>query len=450
MLYEKKMLILSGDGKGVVMIEKSANGVRFSLRTFDMPTCDGLKAGVVTRSAVFVRDLPDTLNPAAVFTVDAGEIDELHFAVFDKSLRLYGTNTKRMWESNLMDLLNKHDRRSPVLGGAPTVTALPPIAQKPRVLPMPDGTGIPQSRLAIYGDEAISDSDFYTPFDIGSRMPEVDSFLDSPRVLDGLAPRVVPTHELPVTETTAAGSDPETTATVEAADRAEIISEESEQEDFVAQEKTAEENTEGIEEQEIAEEQIHSEKEEREITVEQSREEIKEKETTIENTEENKIEAETQARKEAAASGEFAVRGDMPWELTAWWIKNRTKRTPVVRVEQVKKVTPNENVKFLRETEFFERARKDIDILFKNAEKDKTLAELLPDIEWVKVGFDGHVISVGRSGNTFLCYAVEGEYEKNSPLGAEAQWLPLKRNIPTGKGYWLIFQNLVNGEIIAN
>lgn len=437
MLYEKKMLILSGDGKGVVMIEKSANGVRFSLRTFDMPTCDGLKAGVVTRSAVFVRDLPDTVNPAAVFTVDAGEIDELHFAVFDKSLRLYGTNTKRMWESNLMDLLNKHDRRSPVLGGAPTVAALPPIAQKPRVLPMPDGTGIPQSRLAIYGDEAISDSDFYTPFDIGSRMPEVDSFLDSPRVLDGLAPRVVPTHELPVTEATAAVvSSPETTATVEAADHVEIISEESEEEDSVTQDETADENNEVMEKQEITEEQ--------------SSEEIEEQKMVVEKTDAEEIEAETQARKEASASGEFVVRGDMPWELTAWWIKSRTKRTPVVRVEQVKKVTPNDNVKFIRETEFFERVRKDIDLLFKNAEKDKTLAELLPDIEWVKVGFDGHVISVGRSGNTFLCYAVEGEYEKTSPLGSEAQWLPLKRNIPTGKGYWLIFQNLVNGEIIAN
>lgn len=447
MLYEKKMLILSGDGKGVVMIEKSANGVRFSLRTFDMPTCDGLKAGVVTRSAVFVRDLPDTVNPAAVFTVDAGDIDELHFAVFDKNLRLYGTNTKRMWESNLMDLLNKHDRRSPVLGGAPTVAALPPIAQKPCVLPMPDGTGIPQSRLAIYGDEAISDADFYTPFDIGSRMPEVDSFLDSPRVLDGLAPRIVPTHELPVTEATAAGFDPETTATVEAAGHEEITSEE---EDIETPEETEEEKTEQIEEQEIEDEQIRSDKDVQEMTVEQSREKIKEQEAPAEKTHTEDIMAEAQAQKEAAASGGFVVRGDMPWELTAWWIKNRTKRTPIVRAEQVKKIVPNENVKFLRETEFFERARKDIDILFKNAEKDKTLAELLPDIEWVKVGFDGHIISVGRSGNTFLCYAVEGEYEKTSPLGSEAQWLPLKRNIPTGKGYWLIFQNLVNGEIIDN
>ena len=124
MLYEKKMLILSGDGKGVVLIEKSAQGVKFSLRTFDMPRCDDLKAGIVTRTSVFVRDLPSGNNPAAVFSVNAGNIDELHFAVFDKHLRLYGTNGKRMWEANLMDLLNKNDRRAPVLTGTPAA-ALP-------------------------------------------------------------------------------------------------------------------------------------------------------------------------------------------------------------------------------------------------------------------------------------------------------------------------------------
>ncbi|MDE6401962.1 MAG: hypothetical protein K2L54_05040, partial [Clostridiales bacterium] len=196
MLYEKKMLILSGDGKGVVLIEKSAHGVRFSLRTFDMPTCDELKAGIITRTAVFVRDLPSGDNPAAVFTVDAESIDELHFAVFDRHLRLYAKNRKRMSEPNLMDLLNKNDRRAPVLAGTPTA-ALPPIAPRPQVLPMPDGTGIPQSRLAIYGDEAIAESDFYTPLDLQSRMPEVDSLLESPRGLDGRAPRVVPPPNVP-------------------------------------------------------------------------------------------------------------------------------------------------------------------------------------------------------------------------------------------------------------
>ncbi|MDE6294148.1 MAG: hypothetical protein K2L88_05965, partial [Clostridiales bacterium] len=81
---------------------------------------------------------------------------------------------------------------------------------------------------------------------------------------------------------------------------------------------------------------------------------------------------------------------------------------------------------------------------------DEKLCALLPDISWVKVPIDNHVISVGRGGNDFLCYAVSGTYEKTSPLGDEAQWLPENKSIPTGKGYWLIFQSLKDGKIIGN
>ncbi|MDE7108221.1 MAG: hypothetical protein K2O39_07850, partial [Clostridiales bacterium] len=91
MLYEKKMLILSGEGKGVVLVEKSAKGLRFSLSTFDMPTCGELKAGVITPHAVYVRDLPKRDNPSSVFILEGTEADNLHFAVFDTKLRLYGT-----------------------------------------------------------------------------------------------------------------------------------------------------------------------------------------------------------------------------------------------------------------------------------------------------------------------------------------------------------------------
>ena len=151
-----------------------------------------------------------------------------------------------------------------------------------------------------------------------------------------------------------------------------------------------------------------------------------------------------------AARAEESYDGDMPWALAARWLKNRTKRMPLVRKENVRKTPVNDSVRFLRKSDFFERARADIDKLFANAEKDKELGDLLTDMEWVKVSFDGHKISVGRAGNAFLCYAVGGVYEKVSPLGDEAQWLPSQRETPTGNGYWLIFQNLADGRIIKN
>lgn len=466
MLYEKKMLILSGDGKGVVLIEKSAGGVRFSLRTFDLPKCGGLKAGIVTRDSVFVRDLPDTADPASVFSIETTDIDVLHFAVFDDRLRLYGTNSKRMWEANIMDLLVRHDRRAPVLDGTPTA-ALPPIANKPEVLPMPDGTGIPQSRLAIYGDDALAENDFYTPLDIGSRMPAVDKFLDEPRVLDGLAPRIVPPPNIPARELPQYESVGASIAqTSESAEVAAIAEKDMIEQDASAADASCE-PVDRIENDGVGVLPVDLSEtaaaESATVDVAKADEDTGSRETA------NRAECESVIVEEASATtgpvrASFAVAqnaaeetaaadaaltvGDRPCELTARWLKNRTKRMPTVYKETVKKPTANDRVKFLRESSFFERARHDIDTIFNNARKDETLSALLPDITWVRVDLDGHSISVGRSGNAFLCYAVAGGYEKISPLGDEAQWLPTQRDAPTGNGYWLIFQNLNDGEII--
>ncbi|MDE5593586.1 MAG: hypothetical protein K2I75_06615, partial [Clostridiales bacterium] len=112
--------------------------------------------------------------------------------------------------------------------------------------------------------------------------------------------------------------------------------------------------------------------------------------------------------------------------------------------------TPTPHLTPISDISFIERSSYDIEKLFDSAERDDKLSSLLPDISWVKVPIDGHIISVGRGGNDFLCYAVTGTYEKTSPLGDEAQWLPENKAIPTGKGYWLIFQSLKDGEIIGN
>ncbi|MDE5563080.1 MAG: hypothetical protein K2J01_05995 [Clostridiales bacterium] len=406
MLYEKKMLILSGEGKGVVLIEKSAKGLRFSLSTFDMPTCGELKAGVITPRAVYVRDLQQRDNPSSVFIVDGVEADNLHFAVFDTKLRLYGTNGKRMWEANVMDLLTKNDRRAPVLD-KPMLAALPPISTPPKVLPMPDGTGIPQSRLEIYGDEQLAESNFYTHIDMSSRMPVVDRFLDTPRVLetpsilDGLAP---------VLEKSAM-TEAETTAITDADDG-----------DLENVDMLEVDNTDNVNDED-------------------------------EQTEQAERAEQTVMPAAAATADSVAIGygGSRPCELAARFLKTRsTRELKGGQAPAVKPITPKPQVKPLREISFIERAAADIDKLFNAAEKDEKLAALLPDINWVKVPIDGHIISVGRGGNDFLCYAVTGTYEKTSPLGDEAQWLPENKAIPTGKGYWLIFQSLKDGEIVGS
>ena len=421
MLYEKKMLILSGDGKGVVLIEKSARGVRFSLSTFDMPVCGVLKAGVITPQAVHVRDLPQRENPSSVFILDIDRLDNLHFAVFDDRLRLYGTNGKRMWESNVMDLLCKNDRR-PQNDDRMPLGALPPIAEMPKVLPMPDGTGLPQSRLALYGDEAIAESNFYTPLDIPSRMPIVDKFLDEPRLLDGLAPRIMPKSAPIEAETTAVIDVEPTDAQPEPAQQVETKLAEN-----IEPEQPTE--TETIEKPETV-------KAAESVTGESPVEKV-----DVKTLDDNNV---------MSAAAATVTAKEMPWALQARWIKSRGKRGVRFSTSEVKPIAGGAKVKPLREVSFIERAAADIDKLFAGAEKDDKLTSLLPDLQWVKVPTDGHIISVGRGGNDFLCYAVTGTYQKTSPLGDEAQWLPENKSIPTGKGYWLIFQSLKDGNIIIN
>ena len=387
MLYEKKMLILSGEGKGVVLIEKSAKGLRFSLSTFDMPTCGELKAGVITPRAVYVRDLPKRDNPSSVFIVEGADADNLHFAVFDTKLRLYGTNGKRMWEANVMDLLTKNDRRAPIQD-KPMLAALPPITTPPKVLPMPDGTGIPQSRLEIYGDEQLAESNFYTHIDMSSRMPVVDKFLDTPRaietpsILDGLAP-VLEKSAITEAETTAITDDD--SGDMEDVDMPEVDNADN----------------------------------------------MNDSPEPAEQTEQTVMPAAAATTDSAAA----IYGGSRPCELAARWLKTRsTRELKGGQAPAVKPIAPKPQVKPLREISFIERAAADIEKLFSSAEKDDKLSALLPDISWVKVPIDGHIISVGRCGNDFLCYAVTGTYEKTSPLGDEAQCCPKTKLSPQAKG----------------
>lgn len=490
MLFEKKMLILSGDGKGVVLIEKNAHGATFSLRTFDLPAYGPLKAGLVTRTAVYVRDLPDGNDPAVTFTVPLDSISNIHFAVFDRRLRLYGSDTKKMWEANLMDLLVKHDRRPEIVTPLPVLPPIQPISPKPEVLPLPDGTGIPQSRLSNYGDEAIADSDFYTPINdrLSERMREVDSFLSTPRVSDTLAPRVLP-HEKEIEQNEAASAADEktTVSSVVSADEIDEIEtvdentyESAEIRGEVARSEEEEDTSEAVEQLDLNTEELAQPSEEIEQTAAvppienietevdtavdttpvappQKKEEVEERPQNVEapdNGERQKPEktdiASGMVREFLAEAAAVEDTPAMPWEEIARWLKKRSHRELVVKKQRVRSAPVVQKVRQLRECAFFERTHANIETLFGSAPKDGELKKLLPEMEWIKVEFDGHAISVGKLGNELLCYAVKGGYEKNSPLGNEAQWLPKDKNMPTGKGFWLIFQNLSTGEIIVS
>lgn len=452
MRYEKKMLILSGEGKGVVLLEKSGLGVKFALRTFGVPSSADLNAGIVTPNSVFVRALPSTPDPSAVFYIDVPSLDELHFAVFDTKLRLYGAIGAKMWESNLMDLLLKHAH--PITTSSmPTPTALPPLSEKPKSLPLPDGTGLPQSRLSIYGDDALADNNFYTPFDINSRMREVDGFLDKPRILDGLAPTVTPAAA-PATQTDednkVIADDVDTNSETEVETESEA---ENDNEEIITEKKA--DTDEEIDEAAASLAFDIDRGLPDDIDDEDSTVQVDMETTATQNISQERIVEEMASTNtmQAAVDNQPATnkpfKYEKPWELAARWLESQCSREPIVRATAVKKVKPKTEIRTIREADFFERCRADVEKLFADAPADEELCKLLPDLKWVKVAMGGHSISVGRDGDMLLCYAVLGSYEKVSPLGAEAQWLPRLKTAPTGKGYWLIFQSLSTGEVVC-
>lgn len=100
---------------------------------------------------------------------------------------------------------------------------------------------------------------------------------------------------------------------------------------------------------------------------------------------------------------------------------------------------------------FFERNGDEIERLFKGTRED-VLEKLLPGSRWVRINYDnsGRFYVIGLIGKEFLCYGVPAEYTPQPPeeLKGYCWWLPLTPDKPEGKGYWIMYQNLVTGETV--
>lgn len=471
MLYEKKLIILSGSGKGVVLVERSAKGVKFSLRTFDMAVKVSLRVGVITPERVFVRDLPERQNPSLVFYVDDMPIDKIHFAVFDSEIVLYGATCQRMWESNVLSLVTAAEKKSKIL---PSITRMPPQAAitPPQTAP---------SISADYRDDTLAAADFYTTLDFTSRMTEVESFLDGKRILNGLSPTVTPSVNSEV------GADvyPQTLSTTQiehcdnikdnCADLVEtsidvgVVTDDCSQAKpnaFVFDENDNKSSSRS--EKCIIKEQVTCGDNENAKcqSVNSGENAMQDDDCDISVAPQNLTEKKGEGEYKGQSTAEQAVtdydnskqplsindivRSEKytPAALQARYMSSLSKRK--IKPEEVAFVPPIAEVAAVKRIESRTALdKKDIELLFSAGERDVELATLLPELEFVKVNIEGGTVSVGKTRDgAFLCYAVAASYEKQSPLGKEAQWLPRLKTAPCGKGYWLIFQNVSTGEVI--
>lgn len=147
---------------------------------------------------------------------------------------------------------------------------------------------------------------------------------------------------------------------------------------------------------------------------------------------------------ESEATADSGVKADDSVGIRASVFRKIEREEDVFRVESA---AASERVSGRKGT-FLERSGEEIERLF-DGERVRELEELIPMSKWAKINYDSsRYYVVGMIGNDYLCYGIPAQYtpEPPSELKGYCWWLPLKGDEPQGKGYWIMYQNLVTGE----
>lgn len=115
--FEKKLVILSGKaGRGTVQLERNGMGSFVTVNVFSLPdlTAGEYALGVKTATTAFRREVGSLGRIKSRFALPEGDYAAVHFVLFrtyDEEPVLYGTGeSRKMWESNLMDGLRRKGR----------------------------------------------------------------------------------------------------------------------------------------------------------------------------------------------------------------------------------------------------------------------------------------------------------------------------------------------------
>lgn len=116
-----------------------------------------------------------------------------------------------------------------------------------------------------------------------------------------------------------------------------------------------------------------------------------------------------------------------------------------------------ENEAFIRgrELSYYEQVSDQIEKLFTEGTRETELEGLMPHTKWVRVDFsgDGRFYVVGLVGDKpdYICYGLPADYTPEPPdeISGYCGWLPLDVKNPQGKGYWLLYQDADTGESVT-
>ncbi len=104
---------------------------------------------------------------------------------------------------------------------------------------------------------------------------------------------------------------------------------------------------------------------------------------------------------------------------------------------------------------YYDQVKKELDGLFERYPAEEELARSIPCSRWAKINFSAqkyYVVGViGEEARVkYICYGVPAE-RREAPPEALKKWcsyLPLSVFDLNGKGYWMMFQDAVNGACI--
>lgn len=105
--------------------------------------------------------------------------------------------------------------------------------------------------------------------------------------------------------------------------------------------------------------------------------------------------------------------------------------------------------------QFYEDIKGQLDELFEKYPRNTELEMRVMDSKWVNINYDAksyYTVGVISEGDiaTVICYGVPYEIKSTPPSEIEdyCQWLPLDKTDVNKAGYYVMYQNAINGEII--
>lgn len=104
-------------------------------------------------------------------------------------------------------------------------------------------------------------------------------------------------------------------------------------------------------------------------------------------------------------------------------------------------------------SEFLNSVEQQINELLNNHDEEKALEEIIPNSKFVKVNSEGenfYIFGVIYENNEirYIVYGLPGEFnvKPDDEYAKFYQWLPLNQDNPQGYGYYLMYQDAINGN----